>query len=127
MSDEWKTALSRRPLLAALGALVGIGVVGGAVYEGGHVLFRSAPKGPYGDLLVGLGDADTAARVGRVAMTGMPGFRASAVAGRLRGRLAGKPLAAVLMQDASEGRIDEVEDWVLPRTLAELCALAASQ
>lgn len=127
MSEDWKTTLSRRPLLAALGALVGIGIVGGAVYEGGHVLFHSTPKGPYGDLLVGLGDADTAARVGRAALAGMPGFQASAVASRLRSRLAGKPLSAVLVQDAAEGRIDEVEDWVLPRTLTELCALAASQ
>ena len=127
MSEGWKTSVSRRPLLVALGSVVGIGVVGGAIYEGGHRLFRGSPKGPYGDLLEGLGDLGDATRVGRAVLTRMPGFQATKVAGRLRSTMAGRSLPAVLVQDVSLGRIEEVENWVVPTTLAQLCALAASQ
>lgn len=127
MSEGWKTSVSRRPLLAALGSVVGIGVIGGVIYDGGHRLFRGTPKGPYGDLFEGVDDLGDAARVGRAVLARMPGFQAAEVAGRLRTTVAGRPLPAVLMRDASMGRIEEVESWVLPVTLVQLCALAASQ
>jgi hypothetical protein len=57
----------------------------------------------------------------------MPRFQAAEVAGRLRATVAGQPLPAVLVRDVSIGRIEEVENWVLPVTLVQLCALAASQ
>lgn len=119
--------MSRRPLLAALGSIVGIGLVGGVIYEGGHRLFRNGDKGPYGDLLAGLEDRDEAARVGRAVLGEMPEFRAASVAGRLRSAMDGQPLQAVLMQDVSTGQVKEVENWVLPNTLVMLCGLAASQ
>jgi len=127
MSEDWKATVSRRPLLAALGTILGVGVVGGAIYEGGHALFHRLPKGPYGHLLAELGDMPSATRVGRAVLAEMPDFRATAVAGNVRRGLAGRSLPVVLTEDAVEGRIDEVQAWVLPVTLTQLCGLAASQ
>jgi hypothetical protein len=43
----------------------------------------------------------------------------------LRSRLKGKALAGVLEDDIRQGAVTELRGWVIPQTLAELCALAA--
>lgn len=125
MSGGWKESIARRPLLAALGALAGIGVVGGAVYEASGFLGGGAPPGPYDDLLAGLGDRAAAAMVGRAVLAGVPSFQAHKAAEDLRQTIRQKPLAEVLLQEAVQGRIIETQGWVLPQTLGQLCALAA--
>lgn len=124
MSGNWKTSVARRPLLAALGALAGIGIVGGAIYEAPHLLDVGAPRGPYGGLLAGLGDQKNAAAVGRAVLADASPFQ-SKTAENLRQRIGQRPLAEVLTEDAVQGRIIETQGWVLPQTLTDLCALAA--
>jgi hypothetical protein len=123
MSEGWKDGVSRRPLLAVLGAVVGLGVAGGAVYEVSRLLGPRAP-GVLGDLLFGLGDRKDAVLIGKAVLAGDRAASADK-AGSLRRALGQKPLAEVLVQDAVQGRIVETQGWVLPQTLAELCALAA--
>jgi hypothetical protein len=47
------------------------------------------------------------------------------MAADLRSRIAGRPLATVIAEDASDGRLVEGSGWVLPETLGLICALAA--
>jgi hypothetical protein len=125
MSGDWKESVARRPLLAALGALAGIGVAGGTVYEVSGLLGGGTPQGPYGDLLAGLGDRNDAAMVGRAVLADAPSFQAHKAAESLRRAIGQKPLAEVLLREAVQGRIVETQGWVLPQTLTLLCALAA--
>jgi hypothetical protein len=125
MSEGWKDSVARRPLLAALGALVGIGVAGGALYEASGVLGLGRTHGAYEDLLTGLQDREDAAKVGQAVLASNPQFHAGHAARALRARIGKKPLFEALTQDAAQGRIVETQGWVLPETLAQLCALAA--
>lgn len=125
MSEGWKDGVSRRPLLAALGALAGISIIAGGIYEASELLGGTTPRGPYGDLMAGLGDHNSAAIVGRSVLRDTPSFQVRAAAESLRQAIGRKPLAEVLLQDAVQGRIVETQGWVLPRTLTQLCALAA--
>jgi hypothetical protein len=123
MSEGWKDGVSRRPLLAILGAVVGLGVAGGAAYEVSKLLGPRVP-GVLGDLLVGLGDRKDAILIGNAVLAGDKAASADAT-GNLRRALGQKPLAELLVQDAVQGRIVETQGWVLPQTLTQLCALAA--
>jgi hypothetical protein len=123
MSEGWKHGISRRPLLAVLGAVAGFGAVGGGAYEISKLLGPRA-VGVLGDMLVALGDRKDAVLVGKAVLASR-GVGSANEAGSLRRALGQKPLAEVLVQDAVQGRIVETQGWVLPQTLAELCALAA--
>jgi hypothetical protein len=124
MSDDWKSTVARRPLLAALGALVSAGVAGGILYEGTGLL-RNRNTGPYGSLLSGLGSRDDAVVLGRAVLGQVGAFDPHRVAETLRARIAERPLAALLAAEAARGEVTEIRGWVLPATLATLCALAA--
>ncbi len=119
----WKTMMSRRPVLAGMLALAGL-VVGGA-YEAG--LFRSRPSGPYGDLLSSLDDLKNADAVGRAYLAQTKNFDARGTAAQLRTRLNNQSLSEVLNIDITGNQLAEAGGWVLPETLALLCALAASR
>jgi len=119
----WKTTISRRPVIAGALALFGLAI--GGAYEAG--LFRARPKGPYGDLLSSLDDLDDAPIVGRAYLAETKNFDAKAVAAQLRTRLSNRSLSDVLNIDITGNQIAEAGGWVLPETLALLCALAASR
>jgi len=85
---------------------------------------RYAPT-PYDDLLAQLVDRDEAARVGAAVRIAEPGFNAKAVARELRQRFEQRNLAEVSDADIREGRLAEVNGWVLPESLAQLCTFAA--
>jgi len=122
MSD-WKSAISRRPFLAGAIAAAAAAAIGAGAYEAG--LFRARPKGPYGDLLSSLGDPDDAPALGRAYLAQSRNFDAKTVAAQLRTRLSGQSLREVLGTDVTGNQIAEAGGWVLPETLALLCALAA--
>jgi ABC-type glycerol-3-phosphate transport system substrate-binding protein len=122
MSD-WKTAISRRPFLAGAIAAAAAAAIGGGAYEAG--LFRPRPKGPYGDLLSSLDDLSDAPIVGLAYLTETENFNEKAVAAQLRTRLSGQSLGDALNTDITGNQIAEAGGWVLPETLALLCALAA--
>jgi hypothetical protein len=127
----WKSRIARRPILTGLLAVLGLGFAGGAAYEAKHRLGRRYKPTPYDDLLSQLPDRDSAARLGAAMLAKAPPsdvvtFDARELAQGLRRIIAGRPIADVLGQDAAEGRLMEVSGWLLPRTLALLCWLAAS-
>lgn len=116
------SGITRRPFLASALALIGVAAVGGGAYELG--LFRKHFS-KYGDLLDALDDPDDAARIGSAVLAAIPDFNAAKTASELRARIGKKPLADVLIADAQSNRVIEASGWVLPETLALLCALAA--
>jgi hypothetical protein len=124
MSEAWKAKITRRPFLVALGAVAGAAVAGSAMYEG--VRFWHGGGGASGDLLASLGGREEVVLVGKAVLADMPKFRAAEAARALRRTAATKPLSELLTADAIEGRIIEAQGWVLPQTLALLCAVAAS-
>jgi len=124
MSNDWKGAVARRPLLAALGALVGIGAVGGTTYGIFSLLGPHAHKGAYQDLISLLPDRDDATVLGRAVLAGDTTSRMPEVAHNLRRKIGQRPLASVLSEDVAQGRVVETAGWVLPETLARLCELA---
>jgi hypothetical protein len=119
-----KDTIARRPLLAALGGVVGLGVIGGGIYEARLVSRYSGHHG-YSDLLAQLNDPDDANRLGAKVLDEAEVFEPQVVAGELRRRFKGQDLAEVLADDAVQGRIVETGGWVLPESLALLCGLAA--
>jgi hypothetical protein len=121
MSQE----IPRRPLLIALGAVLGVGIVGGGLYESGLFGRRVHSAKGYEDLLSGLGDRDTANRLGDAVLGEAETFEIGPIAHELRKHIAHRPLAAVLMGDLAEDRVVETQGWVLPETLALLCGLSA--
>lgn len=114
--------LTRRNAMLAGGGVVALAAAG----VGGRMLLRKryAPS-PYDDLLDLVEDRDAAAQIGETVLAEVEEFEPKALADQLRGRIAGRPLATVLAEDASEGRIVEGSGWVLPETLGLICALAA--
>jgi hypothetical protein len=125
MSQSWRDAVSRRPILASLGALVGVGFVGAAIYEAPELLRGRPARRGYDDLLSQLGDPESANRLGAQVLIEAEVFEPQVAARELRHRLKHAPFQAVLAADLAEGRIVETGGWVLPESLALLCGLAA--
>lgn len=122
---SWKDEIARRPLLAALAGVAGLAAIGGGSYEAARLVARGREDGAYGDLVSKLPDADDAATVGRAVIGDLPKFNPSATARMLRKELAKRKLADVTAGDLADGKLAEAGGWVLPESLALLCALAA--
>jgi len=114
-----KELFTRRRIVIAGG---GLAAVAGA---GVLLLHRRHAPSPYDDLLDKLDDRDADAQIGEAVLANIDEFDAKAVADDLRGRLERHSLAETTAQDAGDGRLIEAAGWVLPETLALLCALAA--
>jgi hypothetical protein len=114
--------LSRRQTLY-LGGSAAVLVAGGV---GGRLLLRKryAPT-PYDDLIALVHDRDAAAQIGETVLAQVDDFEPVAMAVDLRTRIAGRPLGAVLTEDAGDEKLVEAGGWVLPETLGLICALAA--
>jgi hypothetical protein len=114
--------ITRRHALVAGGGVVVVAAAG----VGGRMLLRKryAPS-PYDDLLALLEDRDAAAQIGETVLAEVEEFEPKVLANELRTRIAKRPLAVVMAEDANEGRVVEGGGWVLPETLGLLCALAA--
>ena len=100
-------------------------VLAGAAYEGQRLLRKRYAPSPYDDLLALLDDRDADAQIGEAVLADIDDFDAKTVSASVRARLAHRSLAKVVVADATEGRLLEANGWVLPETLALLCALAA--
>jgi hypothetical protein len=114
--------LSRRAV--TIGGIAGAvaAVVAGALYEIPKLL-KHRPHGEYADLVNRLDDPEKAAIVGRA----MPEHAAltKEELSELKTALAAAPLSDVALADARDDRLREADGWVLPATVATLCALAA--
>jgi hypothetical protein len=116
---------TRRAVLALMGA-AGLAAAGGIAYEAG--LFAPGyPQTPYGDLLAKLPDRTVAARVGKAMLAEQPDFDAKTAATNLRKRLRDRPLSYALVSDIDANNLAEVHGWVMPETLVQLSALAATK
>jgi hypothetical protein len=111
--------MKRRTMIAGVAA-AGVAVAAGLYRFTGLFAKHYAPT-PYDDLLGQLVDRDQAARLGaKVA----GGAKAPALAARLRPSLTGG-LARAVLADIQAGRVQEVDGWMLPDSVALLSALAA--
>lgn len=124
MSETLKTMIARRPLLASGLALLGIAVASGVAFEA-DLFGPSYSKSPYDDLLRLLPDRAQAQAIGLAVLADSPAFEAKVTATHLRGKIGHRPLDAVLTSDIESDDLTEAKGWVLPATLAQLCALAA--
>jgi hypothetical protein len=117
--------VSRRRLVVGGGvaAVLGAAAVGLTLPR---LLRRRYAPTPYDDLLAQLIDRDSAARVGLAVRDRDPEFSDKKAARELRQRFEQRNLAEVMDADTAEGRIAEAGGWVMPKSLVELCALAAS-
>lgn len=120
-----KSGMARRPLLAAVLGIAGLAVVGVGVYDGMRGTARRYPRTPYDDLLYKLADRESAKALGAQVLAGAKAFDPKQTADALRVQLKGKDLPDVLEADVRSGVVIELRGWVIPRSLAELCALAA--
>jgi hypothetical protein len=125
MSD-WRSEIARRPFLAGLFGLVGLGLIGGAAYETAHIVKHRYAPTAFDDLLSQLSDRDSAERVGAAVLASAPEFDVRQVARELHGRIGSTPLGDVLAADIADARLEEVQGWLMPQTLVRLCGLAAS-
>jgi hypothetical protein len=117
-----KELLTRRNIVIGAGGAV---VLAAAAYEGVHLLAKRRAPTPYDDLMARLDDRDADAQIGEMVLANFDNFDAKTVAAELRLRLQSKSLPDVMLDDVRGGRVMEAGGWVLPETLALLCALAA--
>ena len=114
--------LSRRSLTIGGIAAGGTAIIAGAVYEVPK-LFKRRPHGEYADLVSKLSDPEKAAIVGRVMQD--RGSLTKEEISELKAALGANSLADIATADAKKDQLAEANGWVLPATLATLCALAA--
>jgi hypothetical protein len=116
---------NRRSILFA-GAGVGALAAGAVVYESWRLLARHYPPTPYDDLLSLLPDREAARRLGGAFLSDHANFRAHYAANALRKHIGGRPLLNVLDSEIAASGLTEAGHWLVPETLAGLCALAAT-
>ena len=121
MTDQ----LTRRRLVTGSGALIGLGSAAALTFGFGlwHGPWASSP---YDDLLNQLPVEAGAVTLGRAVRQALPALDDSRVAASLRRRLMGASLRKLASKDALHRQVVEVSGWILPLSVAELCALAAS-
>ena len=111
--------MNRRTMIAGVAA-AGVAVAAG-LYRFTGLFAKHYPPTPYDDLLGQLVDREHAAKLGAQVAGG---GNAATLAARLRASLTGG-LSAASMADAQTGRMQEVDGWLLPDSVALLSALAA--
>ncbi|HTQ13664.1 MAG TPA: hypothetical protein VMH86_07300 [Rhizomicrobium sp.] len=123
---SFRSEIARRPVLAGLFGLAGLGLAGGTAYEVAHIVRHRYPPTAFDDLLDRLPDRESAEKIGVVVIANSRMFDVASVARMLRRRIGRRPLADALAEDAAAGRLVEIGGWVMPETLTRLCGLAAS-
>ena len=117
-----KELLTRRNIVIGAGSAV---VLGAAAFEGSRLLRKRHAPTSYDDLLSRLDNRDADAQIGEAVLADIDDFDAKSVSASVRERIGKRPLAQVTSEDVRKGRVLEANGWVVPETLALLCALAA--
>lgn len=131
MSDVAKTGVTRRPLLASIAVVLGLGVGGGLVYEIPRLFARRYPRTKFDDLLDQVPDREGAAKLGHTAMAQIERHTdifvpwAERAARDLRNGPGKGSIARAVEADIVEGRLVELEGWVLPISLVLVSIIAA--
>jgi len=132
MSQAVKTGIARRPLLASIAAVLGIGAAGAFVYEVPRLFGRRYPRTKFDDLLDQIPDRESAAKLGRATMAQidahndiypLPG--AKEAAHELRNGPGKGSVAHAVEADISKGRMAEIQGWVLPMSVIFVSMIAA--
>lgn len=133
MTASFRSRIARRPVLASLCALFGLGVAGTAIYEGPRLLGRRYPRTKYDDLLDQLSDRESAIKLGRIALAqaeayndSWPSPDAGEAARDLRDGPGKGSVAHAAQSDIVQGRLVEVQGWVLPVSEISAAVLAAT-
>jgi len=121
--------LSRRTLTIGAIAAGGAAVIAGAIYEVPK-LFKHRLHGEYAELVGKLNDPEKAALLGRHiqanAFSDVGPSLEELAAKDLKKKMARNTLPELIKKDASDiASVVEVDGWVIPVTVAELCILAA--
>ena len=112
--------MRRRGLIAGVAAAGA--VVAAGLYRFTDLFVKHYPPTPYDDVLTALVDREHAARFGAsVPEPGAP----KALAEKLRPALKSGGLDAAVKADIASDRLTEVGGWLVPQSVALLCALAA--
>jgi hypothetical protein len=111
--------MRRRTVIAGVAAAGAAAVAG--LYRFTHVFARHYAPTPYDDLLGQLVDREEAAKLG-AKMAGSA--NAATLASQLRATMH-NGLAAAAVADARAGRVQELDGWLLPDSVALLSVLAA--
>lgn len=117
------TKTTRRWLVGSVAALAAAGV---ALRELPFVLRHHYRRTPYDDLLSELGDRDSSVTLGRAAYRNAMGS-AGAIASLLRQRLKQGSLRTLSARELSQGHVLVAGGWIIPESLALICALAARE
>ena len=125
MTVASRSPLPRRAVLAGGLGVIGVGLAALPYGEWSKLLRPHYPPTPYDDLLSQMADRENAARLGAAVLADEKGFDARGTAQQLRTRLRNRLLADELSAELRAGRVKEVRGWILPESLAEICALAA--
>jgi hypothetical protein len=124
MSEGWKSAIARRPLLAGLVGVLGLGVAGGLVYEIPRLGRRQYKRTQFDDLLAQLDDRESAIRLGAAVTAEEPGFDAAMAARALRQGAGRGSLSRAVTADIAQGRLRIVHGWLVPESLALVAGIA---
>jgi len=125
MSQDWKTAIARRPLLAGLVGVLGLGIAGGLVYEVPRLGHRRYKRTQFDDLLAQLDDRESAIRLGAAVTAEEPGFDAAMAARTLRQGAGRGSLSRAVTADIAQEHLRIVHGWLLPESLALVAGIAA--
>ncbi len=119
------SALPNRRTMLMAGAGLGALILGAASFEAWRLLGSHYPSTPYDDLLDLLPDREAAKKIGAAYISDHPSFDVVSAARKLRQRIGTRSLAEVLESDSAGNRLAEAAHWIMPDTLALLCAMAA--
>lgn len=117
-----KDLLTRRNILIGAGGAV---VLAGGAFEATRLMGNRHAPTPFDDLLNRLEDRDSSIEIGKSVLAEGEEFDAKTVAATLRARLGKATLAQAAVEDSAANRLLEAGGWVLPESVALLCALAA--
>jgi hypothetical protein len=134
MSASLTRRMARRPFLAGVLGIFGVAVAGAAAYEGMRLFGRRYPRTKFDDLLDQLPDRESAAKLGRAALTQAeahtidvaPEMVAATAARELRTGPGKGSLARAVDADIAQGRLVALQGWLLPTSLVAVATIAAS-
>ena len=113
----------RRTLIAGIAALAATAAAVG--YESRRLFGRHYPPTPHDDLFALLPEREAARKVGAAFLKDHSNFTPKTAAASLRQHIGKQKLDAVLQTEIAAGALTEAGHWVVPQTLAGLCALVA--
>lgn len=115
--------MKRRAILLGLSAAMAAAL--GSLYRFTDLIVRHYPPSPYDDVFQELENRQEAARLGKVWLSDFHSFNAAKAAEALRNNLRAGSLAFIALNELQEGKLIQIDGWIVPESVALMCALAA--